>query len=500
MSLSVILSACTKQLKVDPRQSIDFNSALSTVDGMNAALNSVYAGLKSTNLYGRDLLAVADALADVGFANGKSGRLTVENRNQQGSHFVLWGTAYGLINEINLILDAVPKVNTSQTNKDKWEGEAKFLRGLLYFDLVKCYAYIPTAVVSSQDKGGVPLRLIPTNSSSEAGNYKPSRASISAVYAQIYLDLNDAIAKIPATANNRAFGTQAAARALLSRVALYNGDWATVITQSSSALTSTIGSVLTASTYVAGWRASVHPESMFDIAFATAAESVGVNTSLQTSYTGLAALQSPFQSGGGFGDFVPNTIVLGGVGLSYASFATFPAPSASFNSAAAPDYGVTRGTDVRAQLYEWGTTLRGTRFVECTKFFGKNGIINLDNVPVIRKSEMLLNRAEAYYKRNAAGDEALALADLNTFRTNRGLTTVALTGTALFNEIINQRYLEFAFEGHRFFDLKRLGMDIVKPQSGSTILTLPFTDTRLLAGIPQGEIDGNPNMVQNPGY
>ena len=499
MSISVLLTACTKQLTVDPRQSINFSSALNTVDGMTAALNSVYAGLKSTNLYGRDLLAVSDALADVGFANGKSGRLVGENRNQQGSHFVLWGTAYGLINEINLILDAIPKTNTSQANKDKWEGEAKFLRALMYFDLVKCYAYIPTATVPSQEKGGVPLRLIPTNSSTEAGGYKPSRASIAAVYAQIYLDLNDAIAKIPATSTNRAFATQGSARAILSRVALYNGDWATVITQSTSAISSTIGSISNAASYVAGWRASVHPESMFEVTFATAAENVGVNTSLQTSYTGLAALQSPAQSGGGFGDFVPNTIVLGGVGLSYASFATYPAPTSSFTSVA-PDYGVTRGADVRALLYEWGTTLRGTRYVECTKFFGKNGIINLDNVPVIRKSELLLNRAEAYYKRNAAGDEALALADLNTFRANRGLPVVVFSGVALFNEIINQRFLEFAFEGLRFFDLKRLGMDIVKPQTGSTVLTLPFTDTRLLAGIPQGEIDGNPNMVQNPGY
>jgi hypothetical protein len=95
-------------------------------------------------------------------------------------------------------------------------------------------------------------------------------------------------------------------------------------------------------------------------------------------------------------------------------------------------------------------------------------------------------------------DEAAALADLNRIATNRGLTAFAgLTGSALFEEIFNQRRIEFAFEGHRFWDLKRLGRDLVKAPHYNTV---PFFDTRILAPLPQREIDGNKNLVQNPGY
>lgn len=499
ITVSLLLS-CGKRLDVKPRQSIDFGTALSTPEGVSAAVNSVYAALKSTVFYGRDLLAVTDALADIGFANGKSGRLVGENRNQQGSHLVLWAAAYSAINECNLILEALPTTNASQAQKDIWEGQVLFVRALLHFELVKTYAYIPTAVVAAQDRGGVVIRTKSTSSANAAAADRPSRAPINDVYAQIISDLNTAIAKLPTTVTNVAYGTRGGAQALLSRVALYRGDYATAITQATNALQSTIGTLTNASNYVAGWRAANHPEAMFQIVYATPAENIGVNTSLQTTYTGLAVLGDPFANGGGFGDFVPVPALLQELTINYSGITTFPPLASSFNAAAPPNYGLTRGADVRAQLFEWGTNFRGTRFVECTKFFGRNGTINLDNVPVIRKSEMLLNRAEAYYRRNSAGDQALALADLNTFRANRGLSAVTLTGTALLNEIMLQRKLEFAFEGHRFWDLKRTGSDIIKAGVVPSAADLLFTDTRLLAGIPQGEIDGNPNMQQNAGY
>jgi hypothetical protein len=113
----------------------------------------------------------------------------------------------------------------------------------------------------------------------------------------------------------------------------------------------------------------------------------------------------------------------------------------------------------------------------------------------------LLNRAEAYATPGSAVfNQTLALADLNTVRTARGLATVSLSGTALYNEILNQRRLEFAFEGHRWFDLKRLGLDVIKAGQFTGAVNVPFTDFRRLANIPQREVDGNPNLQQNFGY
>ena len=60
-----------------------------------------------------------------------------------------------------------------------------------------------------------------------------------------------------------------------------------------------------------------------------------------------------------------------------------------------------------------------------------------------------------------------------------------------------ERRVELAFEGHRFFDLKRLGLDIVK---AAPVQNLNFTDFRLLAPIPIREIQANANLKQNTGY
>ncbi|MFY7899796.1 MAG: RagB/SusD family nutrient uptake outer membrane protein, partial [Chitinophagaceae bacterium] len=111
--------------------------------------------------------------------------------------------------------------------------------------------------------------------------------------------------------------------------------------------------------------------------------------------------------------------------------------------------------------------------------------------------ELYLNRAEARYR---SGNEAGANADLNVIRTARitGFTPGApLAGQALLDEILRQRMLEFAFEGQRFYDLKRYGLDISKSNPS---VSMPATDYRILPRIPVTEVDGNLNMKQNFGY
>lgn len=476
----IAFTSCDKQLSVEPRQSISFESALTSAANVEAALNSVYGGLRQQTEYGRDKLAVADALADLTQATGKSGRLQPENRNTQGSHFANWGSSYGLLNEINLILEAIPNIaDASTATKDRWEGELKFLRALLHHDLARSYAYDTTAVISGQYRGNIVLALTAVKTGAGALEFRPSRASTKEVYDAIYADLTVATTKL---GNTRGvyYATKASAHALFSRVALYYGDWAKAVTEANSAISNApgVGAALsTGANYVAGWRALRNPESIFEVRFNIQNENLGVNVSLQTSYTTLNTLGNTSTTGG-FGDLVPNNFLMGQLGIASTGFPN-----------------ITRGNDVRANLYEWGTSGRGTRFIECTKFFGKSGFPNLDNVPVIRYPEVLLNRAEAALRRNGAGDEAAALADLNSVLTNRGLTSVTLSGAALMAEIMRQRALEFAFEGHRWFDLKRTGQDIVKSPAN-----LPFNDTRVLPAIPQREIDGNPNMKQNAGY
>ncbi len=466
LAIGFSFASCGDLLDVQPRQSINSANALDTREGINASLLGTYDVLQNLRQYGRDLVAIPEALADNGEATGKSGRLNAEYQNQPNAHFANWLTAYDLINRANLIIDALPanKAGLLEAERSRIEGEALFLRALAYFDLMRAYAYDPGVVVTQNNKGGVPLMVKGVLALTEVT--QPTRASIDECYAQIYKDIEGAIAKLDASTNSRApfYASKAAAYALYSRIALYRKDYQKVVDNANLALAANVGRFQPTANYVASWRSVSNPESIFELSYQTN-ENLGVNESLQTTYTTLITLGNR-NSTGGFGDLVPSADYL----------ALFEA------------------TDVRRNLYELGTAGRGTARIECTKFMGKGGQINVDNIPVIRISELFLNRAEA---QAMLGNAVAALTDLNLIRTRAGLTASAgLTGSGLLEEILKQRRIEFGFEGHRFFDLKRLGRDVVKAPRP----TLPYTDFRVLANIPIREVQANPNLVQNTGY
>lgn len=492
----LIIQSCKKKLDLPSLNSLDASVALSTKGGIENALNSVYAVLKSERLYGRDMFSVAEALADDAYANGRSSRLISENRNQSASSMANWTTSYGVINEINLILDAIDNIGEA-ADKARWEGELKFLRALYYFDLVKNYSYIPTFVVENQNRGGVVLSLQGFNTASAASAYKPSRATLQESYALIMTDLYRAVALLSSSGRGgstaRNYASKHAAVALASRVSLYEGNWARADSFSTAAITLSggIGTMTNTSNYVAGWRAAEHPEGIFQVYFATLAENLGVNTSLAATHTTLSAsgaFSSPRQ---GQGDLVPNHFLLTEMGVS-------GYPTTTLVSTTTPPPALTYSSDIRNKLFEWGVNASG-HYVECTKWLGKNGSANWDNTAVLRWPELYLNRAEAKYKMS---NEAGAWSDLNIIRSARiaGFTAPAtqnLTGQALLDEILRQRMLEYAFEGYRFYDLKRYGLTINKTLP---VVSLPATDFRLLPRIPISDIDGNPNMTQNFGF
>ncbi len=475
------VTACkdSEFLEVTPRSQGDSQTALTTPEGIDAAVNGIYDRLQSVVLYGRDMLAVSEALGDNAQFTNKSGRLANENRNIINNTFgtataagATWQTAYFAVNQANLILDNIGNVTFSDTaQRNRLQGQAYFLRALMYHDLSRIYAYDPGVAVTGQDRGGVPLLTVGIADQSKITF--PTRAAVADVYKQIYSDLQNAIRFFSRSNTSApAYGNLQAAQALFSRVALYNKDYATAVKYATDAIGGTVKLSSNAS-YIGGWRAPQNPESLFELQFIVS-ENIGVNTSLQTTYTTLVR-SGDRSATGGFGDLVPTTAFINDLEAEKSSTGTV--------------------LDIRRQLYELGTTGRGPAFIECTKFLGKNGTINLDNVPVIRVSELYLNRAEANYN---LGNTADALTDLNVIRQRCGLTAATLTGSTVLTEIYRQERLEYGFEGHRWFDLKRTGQAVVKAtaQGGG----LAYTDNRILAPIPLNELSTNRNIVQNFGY
>ncbi len=506
--VAALLTGCDKKLDINPRQSLDASQAFASIPSTEAAINSVYARLKASSMYGRDMFVIPEAMGDLIFSNGRGNRFTNENANNPAAgsttnHMINWSDAYRAINEANLVLDNMNSVpGVTATLLARWEGELKFLRALLYFDLVKAYAYIPTYSVPGQERGGVVLSTTGFNNSAIAISYFPSRATTAAVYAQIMSDLNRAAVVLTSSNKGVYFASKLSALALGSRVALYEGNFVRADSFATAAIaTAGIGSLASTTNYVSGWRAVTNSESIFEVRFATPQEVIGsIAVTLHGALNNFGSAanlgQTSSTANGGFGPLVPNAKLLAALGIS-----TVPAPSTTnlgFGTTTIPV--ITKSADVRNQLFELGTVASGGRWIECTKFIGKSGSPGLDNIPVLRWAELYLNRAEARAKIGGIANETNAWADLNTLRSNRIVGFVAgaqLSGQPLIDEILKQRYLEFTYEGQRYFDMKRNGLAISKVLPA---VNLPATDFRYNARIPLGEVDGNANLIQNFGY
>lgn len=458
--------ACDKILDVTPRQSIDSSIALESPEAIQAALNAVYAYLRPFTMYGRDLIAFPELLSDNAAHTNNPNELYSESRNLPGAHMNIWQNSYYAINGINNILKVLEteKPGITVEFKERISGQCYFLRALFYHNLMRVYAYDPTAVVANANRGGVPLLLQPTLKLEDL--VFPARSTIPDAYDLIYSDLEKAIqlmeGKTIGGTDPEFYASAGAAKALLSRVALYNGDYDRVVTEATNAINIYSGKFQTNATYISSWRSAKNPESIFELVYLVG-DNIGVNESLRATFTSRNSLTSATFANRG------NVVVSDDLFSKYAS------------------------NDVRKGLIINGLGRNNGRN-EITKFLSRGGSANLDNVPVIRISEVYLNRAEAY-ARLMMEDEARD--DLNRIRVRAGLAAVdaTLTSDALIDEILLQRRLELAFEGHRFFDLKRLGKNIVKP-SGN----VGFEEYRILARLPETEIQRNANLVQNFGY
>lgn len=461
----LVFASCESILEIDPRQSIDSSQALKTPEGITANLANIYSNLKSTLLYGRDFVATAEALADnARIINRAGGRYVQQGANAPNNHFGNWATAYNVINQINILLEALPSASVTDSFRDSVEGQIRALRALFYFDLMRAYAYEPgMAPAPSVDFGGVPLFLTGVLDPSQIE--LKSRATQAEVYNQMYADLNVAITKAPTT-GGPTYVTRAFAFALYAKVALYNRDFDNAESYATQAL-ALKGNLSTNASYVADWRQRVHPESLFEVTFTTDSETIGVNESVQSAFTTRIALP-PSTTLGGWGAVVPTSAYL----------ALFPVG------------------DVRRTLYENGLNRSGSVVIECTKFLGKTGTVYMDNIPVMRTSELHLIRAEARL-RKAAPDENGARADVNVIAQRAGLAPydVTVVGAALLNAIYLQRQLELGWEGDRWFDMKRRGQGFTKSTGN-----VPYDDYRILAPIPVREIQSNPNLKQNANY
>ncbi len=447
-------ASCDGLLDTEPTVAASSDQIIQSASGMDAVLTSAYDRIRSSNMYRYWIMAGPEVLADNSELHPvNSGRFGTQAENAHGSHFTtgLWSTAYRLINEANIIINGADETETSQSHRDRLKGEALFLRGMAYHEMLRVYAYEPNHPKINDWNEGVIMRTEPTLGLS-AADRRP-RGTVLDGYQQAEMDFLDALELLEG--NDRGsvyFADVAAVHAGLARLYLYWERWADALNHAEEAFSRAKGGLVDFNDYDNIFDILPNPESIFELSFDTFHGSSG----------SLNAVTHPPP---GWFDALPSAELL-----------------ALYDD-----------EDLRNNLFEVHTD--GYPYI--LKYTGTVGQ-NTDHLPVFRVAEMLLIQAEAHYELD---DEEAAVEALELLRSHRGLEEyeTAPAGEALLEEIYDERRRELAFEGHRWFDLKRRAMDVPKPAVNLNP-DVPWDDVRILAPLSDTQVENNEHLNQNPGY
>ena len=444
---SVLATACEKRLDVFPYQSISDDKALLSEGDVNVTLIGAYDGAQAATVYGGDIMVLNELIGNgenitftgtfAGLSDAYKAQMVANNGNALGT----WTSAYSTINRINNVLSAVDKVTSSAAKKNSVEGQALFLRGSLYFELVKLFAK-PVGDGDFNANPGVPLVLTPTGNVTDA-DYK-ARASVKAVYDQVIADLTKAESLLPSS--NGFYATKWSAAAQLSRVHLALKNY----TEAGAAANRVIsGSGKTLATEIG--------KNWFTF----------INNGGSTPGEYLFSMKVTAQDGtNALNTYFGRTI------------STYP------GSAGRSDCKI---KVAHLTQYETGDKRKDYFVLSGGNYYTLKHLDRFGDVPVVRLSEMYLTRAEAN-QRSTTAVGATPLSDVNAIRTRAGLP--ALTAVTL-ADILKERRLELAFEGQFLPDAKR---------TQTAVGLFAWNSPKLIMPIPQREMDVNKQLVQNEGY
>lgn len=463
----VTLSSCNSLLDINTKHALP-QGKIKTEEGCKSLIIGVYDMMQDPLFAGRDMICTPDALGDNFWPSPGATKYVEQYYFQPRYNLDIWESAYRQIESLNEAIYYLK--NLEQTNSVKaLEGEALFLRAYDYFYLAIIYARVPGHLVSDFNLC-VPLITEPFfNSSGNITEHASvSRATVDAVWAQIVQDLTNSFTYLNGNdGSNFPYRASAiSAKALLSRVYLYMGDWTNTIEAATYVIKNSSVSMY-GGTYTDIF--SKGEESLWQLHYTTS-ENLA-SSSLHSAY---GTVDDGVRDSDGYGD---------GIGAGDAQLSV----TEDFVNLIDQKNDI-RFTALRKVHYN-GQNLWWT-----TKFNSWGGTFGLDDVPLLRISEIYLNRAEAYAHKE---DYINARADVNALRNKRGIGDATAVNSQLLTEILLQRRIELAFEGHRFFDMKRLGMDITRPNG---LATVPYDDYRVVAPISTSELDVNKALVNNPGY
>ncbi|WEK37259.1 MAG: RagB/SusD family nutrient uptake outer membrane protein [Candidatus Pseudobacter hemicellulosilyticus] len=442
LSLLTGITGCEKRLDIDPVNSIREEDALKTSADVEALLVGAYSDMGDADLYGGSMYILSELMAA---GNEVAWWGTFQTYGQVYNHNItvnnaqvanMWMSAYKVINDCNTVLANLNLV--VEDRRDKVEGEAKFIRGTVYFDLVRLFAK-PWNQGNPTVNDGVPIILTPTKIPLTEEN-KKARAKVAEVYAQVIQDLLDAESLLGGHRKyTDFFASSEVASAMLARVYLQKGDYPNAAEAADKVISSDV------------W--TLEPTYYDDVFPYDSDNEAKVMTNTTEDVFAIQVTNTA-----GTNDFFTFYYYRGDITVEPAFFDLFE-----------PD-------DERQYMYD------GDGYIY--KY-----TMQYSNVHIIRLAEMYLTRAEANFREGTAiGAEPVD--DVNIIRGRVGLGGYDIADLTLDN-IILERKLELALEGFNLQDIKR-----TEGAAGITSWDSP----KLVFPIPDRERKVNTLLTQNDGY
>lgn len=479
--LTFFSSSCKKFLDNAPMSEATSGNAYRTASDLDAALVGAYQTFY-TEYYIWEYFVVSDVRSDNAYAGGDADEIyqydDLDISPLNSRILGTWKQLYQGISRANLVIGKAQEItdpNLDINNRRAYLiAEAKFLRALFYFELVRQFKDVP---------------LVTSYAHINPGEANVAKSSEIDIYNFIIKDLEDALILPNAyvtSSLSKSKVTKGAVYALLAKVWAQRSDRNyTKVLQYASEVEKL------------GYKLHGSFDELFD----------GTHYDNQESILLIQFKEGTNQSNWGPQMLLPSS-------LSGDDWRKYITPSKNLVKAYDDAGDIIRkqatilfaDADWSDEFWKPCPTNGPIPFVY--KFRHASGWMSGDHIYILRYDDILLLKAEAL---NALGRLDEALIALNEIRARVNLKPLAIhEKNALLTAIIAERRLEFAFEGDRWYSLQRAGMlqstmDNLKEYrlicgGGSMLMNYGMNDNRIWLPIPQSELNRNPNLIQNSGY
>ncbi len=476
-------SSCEDAIDIVQPGELTPEVAFQTVDDLQLGLNGVY-----SLIAGENPIAFSTVFTDevaIGFANGgqglNGGEYVFNLTAASGDASAIWLSNYALINRANRVISGAEKITPTPATEVAYKNilaQAHILRAWGHFVLL---SHFSTDLTDDNALGVIKVDFVPSTTQQLPRNTNGE------VFALINEDLNF-VSSLSSTANtSRTFVSADFVKAFRVRMAAYRGKYSEVTALADQLIAAY--PLTPRSATVATEATSLYLNIWTDVAIPTATQNEVIFKLERVPGAGNRLINAIWAS--------VNSTVNGSP--------FYEMSTSLYNLLNNPN-------DIRRRAFLSPSSDPAGNRIVIGKYPGSGGIVQLNDVKIFRTPEMYFLKAESLADAGNFAGVAAQLQAVTNARFVAGTAPVIATPTtaqAAFAEILKQRRIELCFEGHRYLDLKRLGVragvSIDRDPADCSIYnacTIPNTDYRFTMPIPVSELSANLAIKdqQNPGY